>query len=109
MKTFRDIASVPWAPIRPDVASGVEGRTLLAGATRVVLTRVRPGGRFAPHRDAYGHLFHFLEGRGTVQVSDETRPAVPGLVVHVSAGELHGYANTGEEELILLSLNLPDT
>lgn len=107
MEAFRPIDSFPWKPIRPDVASGVEGRTLYAGSTRVVLARVRPGGRFAPHRDPYGHLFHFLQGRGTVQVGEEIRLAEPGLVVRVPPGELHGYENSGSEELILLSLNLP--
>jgi quercetin dioxygenase-like cupin family protein len=84
------------------------GRTLLADGVKVVLTRVAPGGEFKLHRDKYGHLFYFLSGEGTLRLNDQVYTAKPGLVAHVLPGEPHAYANSGNRELVLISLNLPD-
>ncbi len=72
-----------------------------------MLTKVVPGGKFSVHRDNYHHLFYFLSGEGIVQVEDKQVVARPGLTVRVEAGEMHAYENTGTEDLVLLSLNLP--
>lgn len=70
-----------WQPVRPDVARGVYGKTLLADGVKVVLTRLAPGARFSMHRDSYDHLFYFLGGEGLVWVEekqlDDARPKVP--------------------------------
>lgn len=102
-----DTASLEWQPVRPDVADRVYGKTLLADGVKVVLTRVAPGGRFSPHRDDYGHLFYFLSGQGVVSVGEKQFEVWPGLAVRVAAGEAHAYENTGPEDLILFSINLP--
>lgn len=96
-----------WQPVRPDITQGVSGKVILAGPTRAVLTRVAPGGRFAPHRDSYAHLFYVLAGHGEVLAGEERRAVGPGSIARIAAGELHGYENTGENELLLISLNLP--
>ena len=101
-----DVAALEWQPIRPDVARGVFGKTLLAGEVKIVLTRVAPGGRFDLHRDDYAHLFYFLSGQGIVWVDDQQYSVTPGLVVRVSAGDLHAYENTGEQDLTLISANI---
>ena len=101
--------SVAWEPVRPAIAQGVYGRTLLADGVKAVLTRVAPGGKFAMHKDNYAHLFYFLSGKGTVAIEDKQYEARAGLVVRVAAGEMHAYENTGAEDLVLLSLNLPTT
>ena len=101
------ITAKEWQPIRPNVAQGVYGKTLLAEGAKVVLTRVEPGGRFSTHRDDYGHLFYFLEGEGVVCVQDQRHLARPGLVVRVNAGEPHAYENTGDQDLLLISVNVP--
>lgn len=98
---------LPWQAVRPRLTAGVSGKTLLTGATRVVLTRVAAGGRFAPHSDGYGHLFLVLAGQGRLQAGDAEYVLGPGSVVRIPAGETHGYRNTGEEELQLVSFNLP--
>jgi quercetin dioxygenase-like cupin family protein len=108
MAEFLDSKSIPWHPVRPEITRDVSGKILLNGPTKAVLTRVAPGGRFAPHRDPYAHLFYILEGEGRVSAGTEERAVGPGSVVRVPAGELHGYENTGTEEMILLSLNLPE-
>jgi quercetin dioxygenase-like cupin family protein len=101
-----DAASLEWQPVRPDVATGVFGKTLLANGLKVVLTRVEPGGRFSAHRDDYGHLFYFLSGQGLVSVGGKEFEARPGLTVKVTKGEDHAYENTGTEELMLISVNI---
>jgi quercetin dioxygenase-like cupin family protein len=107
MSEVFETASLEWRPIRPDVAHGVYGKTLLAEGVKLVLTSVEPGGKFAAHRDDYSHLFYFLEGEGAVCVEDNQHQARPGLVVRVSAGEAHAYENTGSQDLLLISANLP--
>ncbi len=99
--------SLEWQPVRPEIAKGVLGRTLLADGVKAVLTRVTPGGKFPMHRDNYHHLFYFLSGQGLVQVEDKQALAAPGLTIQVRAGEMHAYENTGSEDLVLISLNLP--
>jgi len=106
MDRFVEADSLEWRPVRPDVARGVFGRTLLDAGTRMVLTRVEPGGSFAPHCDGYGHLFYFLGGSGVVGVGGEETPAMAGLVVRVAAGEEHWYRNTGSDDLMLISVNI---
>ncbi len=95
-----------WQPVRPQLTRGVFGKTIFDGDVKVVLTRVEPGGKFAKHRDDYGHIFYFLSGEGIVTVADSRFDARPDLLVRVTAGELHSYENTGAQDLILLSLNI---
>jgi mannose-6-phosphate isomerase-like protein (cupin superfamily) len=102
-----DTSSLPWELVRPNLAQGVEGKTLVADGFKVVLTRVAPGGRFTHHRDDYGHLFYFLSGEGLVSLGEERLMVGPGTAVQVDAGELHAYKNTGREDLVLISINLP--
>lgn len=108
MADFFDLESLTWQPVRPELASNVFGKSLLDGPTKAVLTRIAPGGRFAPHRDPYGHLFYVLEGLGRVLAGMEERAVGPGSVVRVAPGELHGYENNGTGDLVLISLNLPE-
>lgn len=98
--------TLEWKPVRPDITTEVYGKILLEGPVKIVLTRVGPGGKFASHRDDYGHLFYFLEGKGRVSIEENTFEAVPGLIVDIPAGEMHSYVNDGEEELLLISVNI---
>ena len=102
-----DTNNLDWTPVRPALTSAVSGKLLCDGATRIVLTRVAPGGCFKPHRDAYAHLFHFLAGSGVVRIEDQRIAIGEGICVQVAAGELHSYENTGQEDLLLVSVNLP--
>ena len=96
-----------WQPVRPEMTNGVYGKTLLNDIAKIVLTRVAPGGNFSSHRDPYGHLFYFLAGEGVVCVEGTEVQTGPGLVVRVAPGELHSYGNTGNEDLTLISVNVP--
>jgi quercetin dioxygenase-like cupin family protein len=101
-------STLEWQPVRPEVTHGIVGRTLLADGIKVVLTRVMPGGEFKVHRDTYGHLFYFLSGEGMLRVNDREYAAKPGLVARVLPGEPHAYACIGSQDLMLISLNLPE-
>jgi mannose-6-phosphate isomerase-like protein (cupin superfamily) len=107
MSEVFDIVSLEWKPVRPEITHNVFGKALLNGNVKAVLTRVAPGGKFQMHVDAYAHLFYFLSGKGTVSIGKKQSEARPGVVVRVDAGEPHAYENTGTEDLLLVSLNLP--
>jgi quercetin dioxygenase-like cupin family protein len=100
-------SSIEWQQLRPDVAEGIIGKTLLSGNVKVVLARVAPGGKFLPHRDAYSHLFYVLAGAGRVHIDGKEFPLRPGSVVRIAAGETHAYENTDSDDLVIFSLNLP--
>ncbi len=95
-----------WQPVRPALTEGVSGQLLRDGPTKIVLTRVMPGGVFLPHRDSYGHLFYFLSGAGMVLLGEERIEVGAGICLQIEAGELHGYENCGREDLLLISVNL---
>jgi len=108
MGTFIDVETRKWETVRPDVAQGVLGVTILDEGVRMTVTRVLPGNGFAAHFDAYGHLLYFLSGTGVVGVNGEEAAIRPGLAVRIRAGEDHYYRNTGSDELTLLSVNIPE-
>lgn len=107
MNTVFDSASRDWKPVRPEVARGVFGKALLEETIKAVLTRVVPGGAFETHVDDYSHLFYFLSGTGVVWIGGERFEAHAGLVARVDAGVAHAYENTGADDLVLFSLNIP--
>jgi quercetin dioxygenase-like cupin family protein len=107
MNALFDLAPLPWKPVRPEVTAGITGKAMLDGPLKVVLTRVEPGGRFSPHVDAYAHLFYFLSGQGAVWIGGARSEARPGVVAQIDAGVEHAYENTGKEDLVLVSLNIP--
>jgi mannose-6-phosphate isomerase-like protein (cupin superfamily) len=103
-----DVDLLEWEIVRPDVANGVYGKTLLNTGVKVVLTRVLPNGGFAVHRDSYSHLLYFISGSGRVGIGGEEISIKPGLVVRVETREEHYYTNSGDEELTLLAVNIHD-
>ena len=96
-----------WEPVRPALTSGVFGRTMLDAGTKMVFTRVEPGGGFAPHVDPYGHLMYVLSGTGLAVSGGREFQLAPGIVLQIAAGEEHSYRNTGSDQLVLIALNLP--
>ena len=107
MSDIFSIETMEWQLTRPDTADGVYAKTLLSNSgIKMALTCVKPGGSFKSHQDSYGHLFYFLSGEGTLSVSDKQYNIVPGLVVHINAGESHAYINTGKQDLTLISANI---
>jgi mannose-6-phosphate isomerase-like protein (cupin superfamily) len=98
--------------MRPDVASNVFGVSLVPKGTNVqdlTLTRVEPKGEFSDHADHYNHVFIFLEGKGEGWIGDASYDIGPGVIVRVPAGQRHGYRNTDDSNLVLLTINYFDT
>jgi len=106
MARLVDPSALDWQPVRPELTAGVTGKALLEAATRVMLTRVAPGGVFRPHRDSYDHLFYILSGQALATVGVQEYHLDCGMSLQVDAGELHSYENRGEAELLLISINL---
>jgi len=109
-KRAYELKELEWKALRKDLTKGVFGKALIPGEltdVKIALTRVEAGGEFTLHKDPYHHVFYFISGRGEGWLGDETYEIKPGLVVEVPAGEMHGYKNTGEEDLVLLTVNIP--
>lgn len=107
MSSAFQLNELAWETVRPALATGVFGRTMLDAGTKVVYTRVEPGGGFASHVDPYGHLLYILSGSGVATAGGLDYRLEPGTVLEIAAGEEHAYRNTGPKELELISLNLP--
>ncbi|MHA2213132.1 MAG: cupin domain-containing protein [Candidatus Thorarchaeota archaeon] len=71
----------------------------------MTLTQVHPGGKFSSHRDEYDHVFYFIDGNGKGWIGEETYDIRPHRIVEVPAGELHGYENTSEKTMLLITVN----
>ena len=109
-KRFYELKELEWKTTRKDLTKDVFGKSLLPEEStnvKIVLTKVEPGGEFALHKDPYHHVFYFIEGRGVGWLGAETYEIKPDLVVEVPAGEQHGYKNTGKENIVLLTVNIP--
>lgn len=111
-KRVYELEELDWKAPRKDLTKGVFERSLVPREltdVKIVLTRVEPGGIFSPHKDPYHHVFYFIKGHGEGQLRDESYEIKPNLMVEIPAGELHGYKNTGEEDLLLITVNIPIT
>lgn len=66
-------------------------------------TTLPPGARHDRHlhRNA-DEFFIVLQGSGRIYTDDGTEPAVAGDVVWTPRGRLHGFDNTGHEDVVLL-------
>lgn len=107
MSEVFELDSLEWQELRPEMTKDVFAKLMLADEVKAMLVRVAPGGGVRSHRDGFGHLFYFLSGNGIVRVGENEYIAKPGLVVQVTVGDPHLYENTGETDLMLLSLNVP--
>ena len=105
-----NIADKNWKETRPNVTTKVYGKSLIPqewSDVKMVVTKVEPEGEFSTHIDAYHHIFYYLEGTGKGWIDDIEYDIEPGLVVEVLAGKKHGYRNTGSQELLLITMNIP--
>lgn len=105
-----DLHGEEWKAVRGDLTKRVFGKSLIPrnlGEIQIVWTKVEPNGEFPRHKDPYHHVFYFLKGQGEGWLGNETYEIKPGTVVEIPAGELHGYKNTGENDITLLTVNIP--
>lgn len=88
-------AAVAAAPTRPATAVVHD-----SPAVRLLVFRIEPGQRVAPHTNEGTVLLTVVSGRGTVSGRHESREVGEGEVVAFAPGELHGmHADTERFEL----------
>lgn len=104
------IESHEFSPVRESDTNGVSGLSLIPENltdVKVTLTHVLPSGKFNLHRDDYHHVFYVVKGTGEVYLGDETHPIEPGSIVEIPAGTSHGYQNTSNILLEIITINIP--
>lgn len=74
------------------------------GSTQLYLGQqwLRPGERVLDHTHPCEEILHFLSGEATVRLGDEYLAVSGGDSVHIPTGMLHGFTNSGRNELQLL-------
>jgi quercetin dioxygenase-like cupin family protein len=84
--------------------SGLAIRHLVSGATGSTELYagqqwLEPGERVLLHTHPVEELLLFTGGTGEVSLGEETLPIGAGITVHIPAGEVHGFRNTGSNRL----------
>lgn len=101
-----------WKPFSVENSQGFEFKFGVLGkeysdAYSVDLVRIAPGGYSPVHIDPDNHAFYFMEGTGLVIIAGETHRVRPGSVVKIPFGALHSLQNTGQEDLLFLTIYDP--
>ena len=103
-----DIKDQDFAVTRRPLVEGVSGLSLIPKDLtnfKITLTKVEPGGKFSLHRDDYHHVLYFISGIGWLE--EEQYDIRPDRIVEIPAGILHGYMNSSNETMILITVNIP--
>lgn len=95
-------------PIEGDGARETYGQPLLAaadgaGSFDIRVVRLRPGGVSADHAHPWEQANYVLSGTGTVTLGDTVRSVCRDDFVYVPPLLRHLFANTGTDDLVLLS------
>ena len=109
-KRIYDISNQNFIATRKNLTKGVYGLRLIPdelSTTRVTLTKVEPNGEFSTHIDEYHHVFYFIKGQGIGWLGDEEYTIDQGRIVDIPAGTPHGYRNTTQESMLLITINIP--
>jgi quercetin dioxygenase-like cupin family protein len=74
------------------------------GSTSLYLGQqwLRPGDVVLDHTHPCEEILHFLAGEATVRLGTETLVLGPGESVFIPTGIMHGFTNSGAEELHVL-------
>ena len=68
----------------------------------------QPGATFTPHvHEESADVIIVLQGEGEIVSNDDTVEFQAGDVLYVPAGVYHGTTNTGDETLVMFSLQAP--
>ena len=84
--------------------SGLAIRHLVSGATGSTALYageqwLEPGERVRNHTHLVEEVLIFTGGTGEARLGEITMPVSAGVTVHIPAGEVHGFWNTGEDRL----------
>lgn len=108
-KQVKNVNGEEWNVPREELTSKVYGKTLLprnVSVKKASLTTVYPGGKFSKHSDTYHHVFYYIQGIGVGWLEEQEYKIKPGVLVQVPAGISHGYKNTGERDMKLITFNI---
>jgi len=72
----------------------------------VFLLYAQPGRGPGPHRHPYDEVQFIREGRGRYTVNGEEFEAGAGDILVIKAGEIHGFKNIGETQLVQVDVHL---
>ncbi len=86
-------------PLRHLVTGNVGSSALYVGEQWL-----QPRDEVLPHTHPIEEVLLFTAGSGEVRVGGESFAVHAGVTVHIPAGELHGFRNTGQDELRLYVL-----
>jgi mannose-6-phosphate isomerase-like protein (cupin superfamily) len=84
-------------PLRHLISAGIGSRDLYLGEQWLA-----PGDTVRLHTHEVEEILVFLAGTGEVTLGEQVVPVGAGVSVHIPPGEVHGFNNTGEDELRLL-------
>lgn len=112
MKTSRiyNLNDEIMSEIRKELTEKISGHSLIPeglSTTRVAITKVDADGEFSIHRDMYHHVLYCFSGIGVGLIDTEEYDFRPGTIVEIPAGTPHGYKNTSDEPLFLVTINIP--
>jgi len=100
----KQIASLArFAPDKMGKSTVAQGESLFAG-----LNCFEPGQEHSLH--AHGgqdKLYLILEGRGTVQVGDQSQPLSAGDAAFAPSGVMHAISNPGPGRLVVMAVLAP--
>lgn len=97
-------------PVRGDITKDIVGRSLIPESlskTSVTYTKVGPSGRFEEHVDDYHHVLLFPHGHGILYIDKHEYAIEEGMLVEIPAGTPHGYQNITDEDMLLITINIP--
>ena len=105
-------AEGPRSGIHADGAQGLTETPLLAldegpGNFDVRYIRLQAGGVSSDHAHPHEQANYVLSGRATVRIDGEEHAVGPGDFVYFAGDARHSFANTGEEELVMLTMRGP--
>jgi quercetin dioxygenase-like cupin family protein len=90
--------------LSPTAALFEGGRHAGAGVTMFIV-RTEPGQFVKLHTHPYAETFVLLDGHGRWSAGDEVIEASGESIITVPAGTLHGFRNTGQKPLLLVSVH----
>jgi len=112
MKHITHITDTPWVPHQIEGSKGFEfGFDVLAGeytdAFSIDIVRVAQGGYSPEHIDPDNHAFYILSGEADIDIADASHHVGSGAIVRIPRGVVHAVRNTGEGDLVLLTIYDP--
>ena len=102
--TIEEVPPSPWVEISEDVRL----RCMVeANGTALVMYRMNPGTRFAPHAHPVAELGVVLSGRGRCRLGDASRVLEAGDAFYIPPGVVHDFVAYDEAPVVMLNVTVP--